>query len=544
MISNKARLVAQGYTQEEGIDYDEVFVPIARIEAIRLFLAYASFKDFMVYQMDVKSVFLFAYTDSDYAGGSLDMKSTTGACQFLRCRLISCQCKKQIVVTNSTIEAEYVAASRKAKKNVRLMMEKLFEMESELILLFWSTALAKTINEEAQLHARVNGKKIIITEASIRRDLQLTDEEGVDCLPNSTIFEQLIMMGVGKGFSGRVSPLFSTMVVQSELGEGSTMPTDPHHTPTILQSSSSYPQKTHKPRNPRRKVTQERIEPINADEDITLINDQDYADKDMFDVNVLGGEEVFATAWKNENVVNITTEELTLAQERKALKTSKPKGKGIMIEEPVKPKKKDQIRLDEEDIKMLQAEFDEEERLAREKAKKEQEANIALIEEWNDIQAKIDADYQLAERLQAQEQEELVLELGKIKTSQHNEIVSLKRRIKELGKRNRSRTHKLKRLYKVGLTVTVESSYNKESLGKDASKQERIEPINADEDITLINDQDYADKDMFDVNVLGGEEGSEQSCMSIPSLWMCICDFVGLVGLRLLNIGIDRDCKE
>ncbi|GJT14580.1 retrovirus-related pol polyprotein from transposon TNT 1-94, partial [Tanacetum coccineum] len=49
MIRNKARLVAQGYTQEEGIDYDEVFAPVARIEAIRLFLAYASFKDFVVY---------------------------------------------------------------------------------------------------------------------------------------------------------------------------------------------------------------------------------------------------------------------------------------------------------------------------------------------------------------------------------------------------------------------------------------------------------------------------------------------------------------
>ncbi|GKD48503.1 putative ribonuclease H-like domain-containing protein [Tanacetum coccineum] len=55
---NKARLVTQGYTQEKGIDYDEVFAPVARIEAIRLFLAYASFKDFVVYQMDVKSAFL------------------------------------------------------------------------------------------------------------------------------------------------------------------------------------------------------------------------------------------------------------------------------------------------------------------------------------------------------------------------------------------------------------------------------------------------------------------------------------------------------
>ncbi|GKB06480.1 hypothetical protein Tco_0834713 [Tanacetum coccineum] len=79
-----------------------------------------------------------------------------------------------------------------------------------------------------------------------------------------------------------------------------------------------------------------------------------------------------------------------------------------MIEEPVKPmKKKVQIMLDEEAALKLQAKFDEEERLAREKAKKENEANIALIEEWDDIQAKIDADHQLAERLQAQEQEDL-----------------------------------------------------------------------------------------------------------------------------------------
>ncbi|GJW13662.1 putative ribonuclease H-like domain-containing protein [Tanacetum coccineum] len=171
VVRNKARLVAQGHTQEEGIDYDEVFAPVARIEAIRIFLAYASFMGFTVYQMDVKSAFLYgqihrrypglihdgslmyltasktqisylqfvscasfqvpqnalpshicqtdfyipqkgkpslslwviedsplelvAYTDSDYAGATLDRKSTTGGCQFLGNRLISWQCKKQ-----------------------------------------------------------------------------------------------------------------------------------------------------------------------------------------------------------------------------------------------------------------------------------------------------------------------------------------------------------------------------------------------------------------------------------------------------------------
>nr|GFC14094.1 copia protein [Tanacetum cinerariifolium] len=59
VIRNKARLVAQGHTQEEGIDYKEVFAPVARIEAIRLFLAYPSFMGFPVYQMDVKSAFLY-----------------------------------------------------------------------------------------------------------------------------------------------------------------------------------------------------------------------------------------------------------------------------------------------------------------------------------------------------------------------------------------------------------------------------------------------------------------------------------------------------
>nr|GEU98653.1 hypothetical protein [Tanacetum cinerariifolium] len=239
------------------------------------------------------------------------------------------------------------------------------------------------------------------------------------------------------------------------------MPTDPHHIPTILQPSTTQPQRIQKPRKPKRKVTQVpqlygptesvadeavykelddslvratttssslkveqdsgninktqsketpnksssqwtdlgggprcqeaigdtiaqtrgesldneeslgedsskqgRIEAIDADEDITLVNVQ--ADADMFNANKdLGGVEVFV-------------EQEVVADKEKI---DEDKGKGIMVEEHVKLKKKDQIRLDEEAALKLQAELDkEEQRLAKEKVEKELEANIALIE--------------------------------------------------------------------------------------------------------------------------------------------------------------------
>ncbi|GJV16099.1 hypothetical protein Tco_1361422 [Tanacetum coccineum] len=152
-----------------------------------------------------------------------------------------------------------------------------------------------------------------------------------------------------------------------------------------------------------------RINAISADEYITLVNLQDDAHNEMFDVDALNDEEVFVAEQKVANEKD-DDGEITLAQALIEMKSTKPKdnGKEIMIEEPVKPmKKKHQISFDEEVALKLQAEFDKEERLAREKDEKEKEANIALIEEWGDIQAKINADHQLAERLQAQEQKEL-----------------------------------------------------------------------------------------------------------------------------------------
>ncbi|GJT19032.1 hypothetical protein Tco_0877738 [Tanacetum coccineum] len=401
---------------------------------------------------------------------------------------------------------------------------------------------------------------------------------------------------IGKGFSGKETPLFPTMVVQNqaEMGKGSAIPTNPHHTPTIIQPSASQPLKKQRSRRPKRKDTKvpqpsgptdnvadkvvykerddsleravttatgldaqdrgggprrqetmgdtiaqtrsenvsklsndpllargntlqsgedrlklqelmklctnlqnrvinlentktaqaqeitrgciqigEEIDGIDKDAEITLVDETQGSNGDniMFDVSDLAGEEVFVVEQgvpdsKKDDVAQVNTAattistastipvsaalitdvEITLAQALAELKSAKPttatstrpkakglviheqeqaptpivssqqpsqakiqdKGKAKMIEpEPVKKlSKKDQLKLDEEVAQRLQAEFDEQERIEREKA----EANIALKETWDDIQAKIEADCLLAERLQAREQEELTIE--------------------------------------------------------------------------------------------------------------------------------------
>ncbi|GJX97119.1 retrovirus-related pol polyprotein from transposon TNT 1-94 [Tanacetum coccineum] len=290
---------------------------------------------------------LVAYTDSDYARASLDIKSTTEG---------------------------------KVKKGVKLMMEKLFRMELEL-LLFWSTVKEKTINGEVQLHALVDGKKIIITKSTVRGDLQLEDAEGFDCLPNSTIFEQLILM------------------------------------------------------------------------------------------------DLKTTAW-NEFSSTIASVIICLATNQK-FNFSKFIFEGMIR------------NLDNVSGKFLMYLSDPSKNVVDEAVHKELGDSLVRAATT-------------ASSLEAEQDSVWILE--KTKTTQQNEIASLKRRVKKLEKKSRSRTHKLNRLYKVGLKARVESSEDEEDLGEDASKQGMINVIDADEDITLINVQDDADNVMFDVNVLNGEE--------------------------------------
>ncbi|GKB37479.1 hypothetical protein Tco_0882421, partial [Tanacetum coccineum] len=171
-----------------------------------------------------------------------------------------------------------------------------------------------------------------------------------------------------------------------------------------------------------------KIDNINKDTEITWVDETHgrHNDDIMFDVSDLAGEEVFVAEQgvpdsKKDDAVQVNTvattvntastilvsastitkDEITLAQALVELKSVKPKvttattatTKGILLQEP-----NEAIRL--------QAKFDEEVRLAREKY----EANVALIKEWNDIQEKIDVDYQMAKQMQAEEQEELSIE--------------------------------------------------------------------------------------------------------------------------------------
>ncbi|GKA05435.1 hypothetical protein Tco_0684555 [Tanacetum coccineum] len=168
-----------------------------------------------------------------------------------------------------------------------------------------------------------------------------------------------------------------------------------------------------------------KIHDIDVDEDITLENVHDV---DMFRWHDLDGDEVFVET--EEPVVNAATTtstiivsaakdlsdvDMTLAQVLEELKNVKPKAiitaatttttavtrpkaKGFM-------KKKDQINFDQQEAMRLQAQFDKEARIVREK----EEANAALIAQWNDIHDKVETDYELAQRLQAEEQEELTI---------------------------------------------------------------------------------------------------------------------------------------
>ncbi|GJR10904.1 hypothetical protein Tco_0793556 [Tanacetum coccineum] len=135
---------------------------------------------------------------------------------------------------------------------------------------FWTTAKVKTVNEEVQIQALVDKKKVIVTETSVRSNLQLEDAkvflnkqvEGIAkhkkiyVTPSHTKKVFANMKRQGKDFSGRDTPLFPTMIVQVQEyeGEDSVMPTVSQHTPTINSPSTSKPQKKQSRRKQKKDI--------------------------------------------------------------------------------------------------------------------------------------------------------------------------------------------------------------------------------------------------------------------------------------------------
>nr|GEU32177.1 hypothetical protein [Tanacetum cinerariifolium] len=312
------------------------------------------------YQVNPKVSHLHAVkrTFSDYAGASLDRKPTIGGCQFLGCRLISWQCKKETVVENYTTEVKYVVASSCCGQ-------------------FWSTAMAKTINEEAQLHALVDGREIIITESSVRRDLRLADKEGGGPWCKETIGDTT------------AQTRFESVSNDSLLARGNTLQSDKDSLKLDglmalcinLQNMVLVLEKT---------MTSQHNEIASLKRRVKKLEKKNSAAGDIVST---------ASAATTVSAATITTAtiatvgDITVAQALEEIKSTKPKEKGIDIQElePVKPmKRKDQIRLNEEAALKLKAAFDEEERLAREKVEKRYKLKDLKLKEFDSIQEMFD----------------------------------------------------------------------------------------------------------------------------------------------------------
>ncbi|GKE18885.1 hypothetical protein Tco_1426462, partial [Tanacetum coccineum] len=320
------------------------------------------------------------------------------------------------------------------------------------------------------LHALVDGKKVIITEVTVRRDLQLEDKEGVDCLPNSTIFEQLTLMGYEK-ISQKLTFYKAFFFPQWKF-----------LIHIVLQCLSS------------KTTAWNEFSSTMASAIICLATNQKFNfSKYIFESMV-------------RNLDNLYGKFLMYPRKPKRKDTQVPQLSGHIehvADEVVHKKLGDRLVRAATTASSLEAEHDSGNiTKTRSKATPNESSSLATTSGGGPRRQET-----IGDTIAQTKFENKVLDLEKTKTTQANKIVSLKRRVKKLEQKKRSRTHGLKRLYKVGLTAMVESSGDEEDLSKDASKQgRRINVIDADEDITLVNVQDDVDNEMFDVNTLDSEE--------------------------------------
>nr|GEW50198.1 copia protein [Tanacetum cinerariifolium] len=211
VIRNKARLVAQGHIQEKGIAYHEVFASVARIEALRLFLAYASFKDFMVYQMDVKSAFLYGKIEEEvYVCQPLGFEDPDFPNKVYKVEKVLYGLHQAPRAWPDIMFAVCACARYQVNPKVSHLhiVKRIFSAKNKPVV-----ANSTTKAEYAAALRMSNHNRIYVTPSHTKK-----------------IFGN--MKRVGKDFSGRVTPLFPTMMVQAqeEIGKGTNVPFDPQHT--------------------------------------------------------------------------------------------------------------------------------------------------------------------------------------------------------------------------------------------------------------------------------------------------------------------------
>ncbi|GJS25090.1 hypothetical protein Tco_0453722 [Tanacetum coccineum] len=328
-----------------------------------------------------------------------------------------------------------------------------------------TTAKVTTINGEAQLHARVDGKKIIITESTMRRDLQLEDAEGVDCLPNATIFKQLILMRpkttAWNEFSSTMASAIICLATNqkfnfSKLFFESIM----KNLDNVSGKFLMYPRFV-----------------------------QVFLDQQLDDMSI----------HKRIYVASSHTKKVFANMRRVGKDFSDNVADKVVYKE-----------LDDSLVRAatiassLEAEQDSGNIIKTWSKVTPNEAGVSTPQSDEDSM-KLKELMEFCTKLQQR-----VLDLENTKTAQAQEITSLKLRVKKLEKKGGSRNHKLKRLYKVGRSTRVISS-DETSLGdqEDASNQGRkINGIDKDAEITLVDETQgmYGDDLMFDTSVLDEKE--------------------------------------
>ncbi|GKE58096.1 hypothetical protein Tco_1497281, partial [Tanacetum coccineum] len=357
--------------------------------------------------------------------------------------------------------------------------------------------MAKTVNEKVQLQALVYGKKVIIIESIVRRDLHLEDAKGVDCLPNATIFEHLTLMGYEK------------LLQKLTLYKAFFSPQWKFLIHTILQCLSG------------KTTAWNEFSSTMASAIICLATNQKFNfSKYIFESMVKNLENVSGKFLMYPRFVQVFFEKqlegmsnhkmiyVTPSHTKKIFGNMRRVGKGFSRSvTPLFPTMMVQVQEEmgegstnptdpHHTPTIIQPSTSQPQKKQKPKKPKRKDTevpqpsgptdNVADEVVYEKMDNSLEKVATTATSLDAEQ--DRVLDLENTKTAQAQEIISLKRRVKRLDKKGGSRTHGLKRLYKVGLCRRVESS-DEEGLGKeDASKQGRIANIDADIDMFGVHD--------------------------------------------------------